>query len=71
MSENEKNTGGTELSPEELEKITGGVYHGVIPPCGNCKSSGYPVLDEMTKKYVCPTCGAPRGGALPDVQVVY
>lgn len=71
MSENGKNTQGTELTPEELEMITGGIYHGVIPPCGNCKSSGQPILDEITKRYVCATCGAPREGALPGVQVVY
>lgn len=71
MSENEKYTRGTELSPEELEKITGGIYHNVLPPCPNCGSSGDPILSKKTFTFICPGCGIPRGSTGPDVQVVY
>ena len=55
----------------ELEKITGGIYHNVLPPCPNCGSSGDPILSKKTFTFICPGCGIPRGSTGPDVQVVY
>ena len=56
MSENKKNTPGSELDLEEMEKVAGGIYMRDKGACPNCKTLTNGEWSDELKMFICPNC---------------
>ena len=72
MSENKKNTLGTELDDGELDKVAGGIYADYVGRCKYCGAKTEGEWNEELRKMVCRSCKRPLGsvGLMPQVQEV-